>query len=99
MASCARVRGLPGRPCALTAQLVHGHGRARVRAVAEKGARILDMQSSRRRAPGAMRRRRAAVASMAVAPGARASPFIFPCAHAMHQRSRTRQQLTSTAAR
>jgi len=51
----------------LTAQLVHGHGRARVRAVAEKGARILDMQSSRRRAPGAMRRRRAAVASMAVA--------------------------------
>jgi len=67
MASCARVRGLPGRPCALTAQLVHGHGRARVRAVAEKGARILDMQSSRRRAPGAMRRRRAAVASMAVA--------------------------------
>jgi hypothetical protein len=83
----------------VTAQLVHGHGRARVRAVAEKGARILEIQSSRRRAPGGMRRRRAAVASMAVAweLGRRLLFFLVPIA--MHQRRRTRQQLTSTAAR
>jgi hypothetical protein len=78
----------------VTAQLVHGHGRARVRAVPQKGARILDMQSSRRRAPGGMRRRRAAVASMAVARELGRLLF-FP----MHQRRRTRQLTTSTAAR
>lgn len=85
---------------ALTAQLVHGHGRAH--SVAEKGGSdsrhaIITAASTRRHA---MRRRRAAVASMAVAREVgRLLSFFSLAPIPMHQRRRTRQQLTSTAAR